>query len=135
MADLTQTAANVRATATTQTNRVTAGETIAPGQPVYRKASDGKYYKAAAGAAATAAAEGIALNNADADDVLFIAIGGDIDPGGTLTLGEVYLVSGTSGGIMPSTDLGSGKYATVLGVPTTTANLKLAITASGAARP
>lgn len=135
MADLTQTAANVRQTSTTQIMTVTAGASVTPGMPVYRLAADGEYYPGDASALASADVKGIALGYADDGDPFSLAVGGDVDLGATLTVAEVYVVSDTAGAIMPAGDVSSGEFLTVLGVATTAGNLKLAITASRVARP
>ena len=135
MADLTQTPANVRINSTTQLTKVVAGETVAPGEPAYRLAADGEYYQAGASTAALAEAAGVFINYADDGDVAYIAIGGTIDLGATLAVGAVYVVSNTTGNIMPSSDLSTGEFSTVLGIATTTALLDLSIKASGVAIP
>jgi hypothetical protein len=135
MADLTQTPANVRVTSSTQLKRVTAGETVSPGMTAYRKAADGEYYKGIATSAATANVEGIFVGYADDGDDVYIATADNIDLGATLAVGSIYVVSNTAGAIMPSSDLSSGEFSTILGVATTTGNLKLAINVSGVAIP
>ena len=135
MADLSQTPANVRSTSDTQHQDVTAGEAgIQPGMPVYRKASDSKYYRCDADAEATASCDGIAMTYADADDPLRIATGGTIDLGGTLTVGEIYILSSTTGAIAPVGDLSNPMYTTILGIATAAGAFLLAITASDTVR-
>jgi len=52
-----------------------------------------------------------------------------------MTVGEVYVVSATAGGIAPVGDLTTGNYVTVLGVATTTSNLQLGTIYSATAKP
>ena len=135
MADLTQTPANVRRQVATQRTSVTAGEVITPGMPVYRSTADNEWYKAADTSAALAAAGGIALTNAGDGDVLDVATDGPINVGATLTIGEIYVLSGTAGNIAPVGDLASGNFVTILGVASSASQLELSITASGVAKP
>lgn len=137
MADLTVTAANVAKGSGAVVKAGTSGEAITAGQTVYLKSSDGKYYLAQHdNTAAEAAAKGIALNSAPgADQPIDVQIGGNIDPGATVTVGTIYCVSATLGGIAPSTDVGSGDYVTTLGIGTSSSNIKMAVNASGAQIP
>lgn len=141
MADLSQTAANVkRGTATTPTRNVTYGETITQGQPLYL-ATDGKWYRCDANdGAAKAACGGIALTPGVADDGGTIAIPSStpgqslVNVGATLAVGMTYAISTTVGGIRPVTDAGSGEFVTTLGVATTTALLDFQVTVATVAR-
>lgn len=125
MADVTQTAANVRVNAAgSRKKEVQAGETVTPGMPLYENA-DGKYYKAAASSATLAASKGVCISYGDDTDYIQIVEQGEMDMGGTLVLGEGYLVSSTAGGIMPLGDLSSGEFPHLLGWATTAGNLRL----------
>ena len=136
MADLTITAADVLKTTTTKTYQGVAGATVTAGQPVYADAADsGKYKPADADASATSAAIGIATHGAAAGQPLIVAQYGSLTLSAVMTAGEVYCVSTTAGGIAPVGDLTSGNYVTVLGVATTTSNLKLGLNASATAKP
>jgi hypothetical protein len=136
MADITVTAANVIAGAGASTRQVTAGETITAGQVVYKDTSAGDKYKLAdADAVGTAAGGGIALNGASNGQPLTIITGGNLNPGATVTTGEVYVVSTTAGGIAPLVDLLTGDFVTVLGTATTTSNINIQIQVSGVAEP
>ena len=131
--DISVTPANVAQGSNAIIGTGTAGETILAGKSIYKDTSDGKYKLADADAAATAEAAGIALNGAsDTQPIDFVKFG-DIDPGGTVVVGELYMVSKTAGGIAPITDLGQGDYATVLGIGTTASNIKIKIVTSGVA--
>lgn len=138
MADLSQTAANVATGNSTRVSRVQAGEAITQGQPVYKSASDSKYYRCDSDAEASAAAAGIALSPAGADADYFVLAEGDganVDLGATLTVGETYCVSTNVGAIAPIADLTTGDYVTHLGVASATDNLVLNINATGTAKP
>jgi|15BtaG_2_1085339.scaffolds.fasta_scaffold01980_3 hypothetical protein len=125
MADVTQTAANFRINASgARQKTVQAGETVEPGEPLYLNA-DGKYWKAAATSATLAAAKGVCGSYGDADDYIQLIEEGELDMGGTLVLGEGYLVSNTSGNIMPLGDLSTGEYGHLLGWASSASNLKL----------
>lgn len=136
MADLSQTAANVALNdADVKTRLVQFGEAVTQGMPVYRKAADGKYWKAQNdNTAADAEAVGIALTKGAANGYGFIATEGNIDIGATLAVGESYFVSNAFGAICPAADVGSTEFPTYLGVATTTSNLKLKPSAAGVAK-
>lgn len=121
MPDLSITAANVKATSTTaKISRVKFGETITQGQALYRKDADGEYYKADADAGTdeTASAVGVALTPAGDGEFGYIVTEGDVTIGATLTVGEIYVLSGTAGGICPEGDLATGDRVTIIGVAT-----------------
>ena len=112
----------------------TAGETIAVGKFVYRDAADSYKLKCAdTTTAAKAAVVGISLHAATSGQPLRILTGGRITLGASLSVGMVYVLSGTSGGgaMCPVTDLDSTEYVTTLGAASTTVVLDLEIWASG----
>ncbi len=133
MANLTVTAASVEALPTSAQKTGIAGETITAGQPLYYSAADQRYYKASSTTATTANAAGIALNGAAAAQPIAMLTAGPIDIGATVTVGEVYVVSDTAGSIAAEIDSLEGEFITVLGVGVTTANINVAINASGIA--
>ena len=138
MADLTITAANVgfTAEATVQFQKVTYGETVTQGQPLYLNTADNEYYKADANASSTtAAAAGIAILPGGDGEYGIIATSGYIDLGATLAVGQTYCVSATAGGIAPLADLTTGDYPCILGIAETTGKLKINIQTSSAAKP
>ena len=136
MADLSITAADVKKTDTTLIAEGIAGGTVTAGQPVYRDSTASNKLKAAdADVLASAAAVGIALHGASADQPLKYAIGGNLTLSSVMTVGAVYVVSTTAGGIAPVADLSSGDYVTLLGIATTATNLKISISVSGIAKP
>ena len=136
MADLSITAADVIKTDSTLIAEGTAGATVTAGQPVYKDSTaSGKLKPADADVLATAAAVGIALHGASDGQPLRYATGGNLTLSAVMTVGAVYVVSTTAGGIAPVADLGSGDYVTLLGVATTTSNIKLSVSVSGIAKP
>jgi hypothetical protein len=135
MADLTITAANVKKTDSTLITEGIAGATITAGQPVYKDSTASNKLKPAdADVLASAAAVGIALHGASADQPLKYATSGNLALGAVMTAGAVYVVSTTAGGIAPVADLGSGDFVTLLGIATSTSNLKLSISVSATAK-
>jgi hypothetical protein len=133
MAELTITAANVKATATTSVSLVQFGEAVDQGEVVYLKTSDSKYWLANNGAEATSDVAGVALTPNIADGYGIIAKSGQVDLGATLSVGQTYALASTSGKIELESDVGSGEYVTLLGVAATAALIDLDIVVSGTA--
>ena len=137
MADLTITAANIvpNTSITGKTPvKVTgeAGETITAGQSVYLKSSDNKIWKADANLSADAAAAvGVSLHGATAGQPITYQTSGALSFGAILTAGHWYVVSDTAGGIMPTADLSSGDYSTLLGYAYSTSVMILNPLATG----
>lgn len=131
MADLAVNSDLVLATDTTEFLQVTSGDAlISAGMPVFRNATDaGTFARASAQSGANADVVGISLGVSGDGQPLVIAVGGDIDLGVTLTVGETYVLSagGQDGKIAPESDLGIGDETTVLGIATASNNLKLGI--------
>lgn len=125
MADLTITAANVDPAAAGVNKNAVAGVAITAGQAIYLDATASNVAKLADADASLAAATsvGIAVCDAAAGQIVVYRDAGDIDLGVTLTVGELYFVSDTAGGIKPSADLGTGDYVTLLGIADATDNL------------
>lgn len=136
MSDITITATSVKKTATTVTEEGIAGETITAGQAVYKDQADNNKLKLADANLSLAASRaiGVALHAATLDQPLEYAVSGDVTYGSGLTAGVVYVVSATAGAVAPSADLDTNStwYATILGVASSTSNLKLAIKAGNA---
>lgn len=133
MVDLVVVAANVKPASSTVTKKGIAGEAISAGQGVF-KATDGQIELAENDlTAADAAAVGVALNDAALDQPIEYAITGDINMGVILSIGQTYVVGAGPGGIAPEVDVIAGEFLTVIGVATTTSNLKLGILQSGVA--
>lgn len=136
MADLTQTWANVVPDNDAAKIRGDSGEQLTAGQPVYRNAADGRFYRTDADdTEAKAACVGICQNSPTNVQPCAIQTAGDIDLGATLTVGETYVVSAQTGKIAPIGDLGSGDYVTILGVATAADNLKIGLVVSGVQKP
>lgn len=140
MADLAQTPANVLAATDAKTEVVTFGATVVAGDALYRDAEDDDKYKLArANATGTAAIDGIALcGGADGQPGVIAkpASGGSIDLGGTLTVGETYVLSAaTAGKFAPIGDLASTNYPVIAGTATTASNLKFGYNDAGVAKP
>lgn len=136
MADVSVTAASVVKTTTTLISEGIAGGTVTAGQPVYSDSTDSNKLKAAdADVQATSVAVGIALHGAAAGQPLKYATSGNLTFNSCFTVGGIYVVSTTAGGIAPDTDLASGDYVTILGIATTATNLNIKINASETAKP
>ncbi|MCC6492644.1 MAG: hypothetical protein IT424_06460 [Pirellulales bacterium] len=133
MADLSITAASVALKDNAaRTRLVKFGEAVTQGQAVYRKSSDGEYYKCQSdGTAEEANCAGIAIDKAGADGYGYIIEEGNVDLGATLAVGQAYCVSPAAGAICPYADLVSTNYVTLLGVATAADKLALAPLASG----
>ena len=137
MADLSQTAANVRddANAVTEKN-FKAGEAFDAGMVVYRKASDGKWWKAQCDGTAEESGVGvqigIAITTGVADQYVVVQTGGDINLGATVAIAAgPYVVSATAGGIAPMADLASTNRLTWVGYAISTSIVRLWLTATG----
>lgn len=135
MADITVTPANVQPATTTLFKTLTAGGTITAGQVVYENAS-GQAVAAQANSANTDDILGVALGGASSGQKVTVAIGGDINPGGTVVVGMAYCLSAAAaGGIAPYADLVSTNFVSFLGIGTTASNIKLGILNSGVQKP
>lgn len=135
-ADLSITAASVVPSSGAATIDVTSGATITAGKLCYINSTDGKAYLADAnGTAATKVLRGIALNAASAGQPVRLQTAGTITIGATVTVGEIYVLSATAGGICPEADLATGHTVSIVGVATTTTAIFLNIFNSGAEVP
>jgi len=136
MADVTVVAAEVLPGTDTQYSDGILGGTVTAGQSVYFDSATSTYKAADANASAAAAlARGIAMNGGVTGQPVKVATGGSLDPGFTVTVGTIYIVSATAGGIAPATDLATGMYTHVLGLGITAASLKLVNATAGVAVP
>jgi hypothetical protein len=135
MADYSVTAASVVKTANTAISEGIAGGTITAGMAVYIDTADSSKLKACdADVSATSVAAGIALHGAANGQPLKYATSGNLTFNTAFTTGDVVCVSTTAGGIAPYADLASGDFVTVLGIATSTSNLRLQINASETAK-
>lgn len=138
MADLTITAASVGLSdvAGASVQVVQVGEAVTQGVPVYRLASDGKYWQTDSNAsAATAVAAGIILTSAATDDYAVMALPGSfIDLGATLTVGDTYYVSVNKGLIADAAPV-TGGFNTILGMAITASQFEFKPNVSGIATP
>ena len=96
-------------------------EDVVAGEVGYYDAASGKWkLEGAAIDTSNSGQYGVFLNTADAGQPVAVLTGGDVDVGAAAgpVVGEVYMISPTSGKICPAHDalLGSGKYIKVLGV-------------------
>lgn len=127
MADLSITAANVATQSDTVKEYGVAGEALTAGQAVYKKAADGKWYKADCNSATAEVrvAGGVCLTGSASGQPCAVATGGTLGIGATVAVGVVYYLSGTAGGIRPVADNTTGDYVQAIGIGTTTAILRL----------
>jgi hypothetical protein len=135
MADYSVTAASVVKTTNTAISEGIAGGTITAGMAVYIDTTDSSKLKACdADVAATSVAAGIALHGAANGQPLKYATGGNLTFNTAFTTGDVVCVSTTPGGLAPYGDLAAGDFITVMGIATSTSNLRLQINASETAK-
>ena len=116
MADLVITAANVRTLSSQPPRVVTYGENgITAGMALYEKSTDHKYYKAQNDNVDEVMAKAIALSPGGTDEVGHVQVDGDVNPGATMVVGEVYCVSNTAGALAPIADIGTGERVRIVG--------------------
>jgi hypothetical protein len=135
MADLTITAANVAAAAGATIQRAVAdsGVTITAGKSVQID-SNGLGALAKADTIGDANSVGIALNSCGPGQPFDYISGGDLNPGATVAVGTLYVVSAANaGGIAPMADLSTGNLVTLFGIATTASNIALNIWPTGVA--
>lgn len=133
MADLTVVASNVKPGASVVTKRGIAGEVISAGESIFVAADKTIQLCENDQAALDAACKGVSLNGAAVGQPVEYAVTGDVDMGVILSIGQTYVVGAAPGGIAPEVDVVTGEFLTVIGVATTTSNLKLGILQSGVA--
>lgn len=141
MATLSITAASVTVAASATATKlvVQAGETITGGMPIYKKASDGLWYKMQADGTAvesgstldTTTQVGISLGGGTAGVWFVVCTTGPITIGATVVVGTHYYIHATAGLIGLFSDLASGNYITDIGYATTTAIISVAFNATG----
>lgn len=125
MADLVQTAASVVKVGTAGVIVATAGDTLTQGNAAF-KATNGNWVRSLNSGNAQQAGSGgvgVALNSASPNQPVSIFTSGSINLGGTLTVGEIYVVSAQGGRIAPIGDLVTNSRVTILGVAADANNL------------
>jgi hypothetical protein len=131
MGDVNLTEASVKPTATTIIARGTYGDTIVQGTILYYAATTDTWEIAdCTTSAATANAGGMALSSGADGQPGRIATGGDVTVDNISLASPVYILS-EAGQIAPSADLANDDYITVVGVASSTTNLKLSFKAAG----
>lgn len=134
MAAISVTATSVLKGTGCTTQEGIAGASITAGQAVYMDSTDSDKIKLADADASTAAAAavGISLHAATSGQPIEYAVAGNVTFNAVLTAGKVYVVGGTAAGdINPVADLTTNWRTTVLGVATSTTNLRMLLYASG----
>ena len=128
MADVSVTAANVLAAAGALKETGTAGVALTAGKVVYKDTADANKWKLidVRTSDETAGGDGIAicLNDSAAGQPISLMKSGNINPGGTLTVGSRYFAS-EAGGMCDQGDMLSGDRVILLGIATTTSNLSM----------
>lgn len=134
MAALTITA--VRPTANSQIRIVNYGDTISPGQPLYRQA-DGEHSRSDADASAlTKAVVGIAMTpGIDGGQGVMVDEGNIILVGATMTVGVTYFAGPSLGEIVPYADLSTGDYVVRIGTAKSATEMILSIEDTGVQVP
>ena len=113
MADLTITAANVKAQGGAGIASGEAAATLAAGDAL-AKDSNGKLILASDASSTLAAVVGIALHGSASGQPIDYQTSGRIDLGAPLSVGQHYVLS-TDGGIAPVDDIAIGNFASYIG--------------------
>ena len=136
MADISQTAANVRSGSDAKFADIIAGEGLSPGNNLYKKASDSRGWGAIANdTAEKATLIGVTVGYASAGDKVPYQHSGKFNPGGTVTPGVTYGATATSKGIGPLTERTSGQYLSVLGPGVSATEIDIQIQNTGETVP
>lgn len=128
MSDIVVTTANVKTAPVVFPQVATAGENLLEGQSVRVLADGTARLTDASVSNLDATASGVTITPADTGEAVNYIVSGDYNTGATgLIPGMPYVVSGAApGGIAPATDIGgSGWWAHVLGVASSTTNITL----------
>jgi len=94
----------------------TLGATVTAGQIVYLNSTT--YSLALSDTAAHAAWSGVALNGGASGQPVQIQTTGTYTAGGTVSIGKIYVVSATAGGVRPVDDIAGGEFISVFGIGT-----------------
>lgn len=133
MADLSITPTSVVKYTSAITKNGIAGETIAAGQALYIASATGLLMKADDTTAAKAACVGIALNGGAINQPIQYLTSGGINPGAAVTVGAIYGITDTAGGISLISERATGDFITILGIATTTSRIEVGIKQAGVA--
>jgi len=136
MANISQTAANVApGSLDLKIEKVTYGESVTQGMPLYQSTADSKWYQCDANdGIAKAACNGIAMSAGATDGPGFVGLPSTtqgmalINLGATLAVGTMYGISATKGAIAPIADIGTGEFPTSIGFAVTAALLDFQVT-------
>lgn len=132
MVDLVITPANVsRVDGATQTKN--AGVGISAGDALYVDSTGVLQLCENDQTVVEAAMAGIALCDAAVGQPCVYLVSGNLDPGATVAAGIAYIVGGGPGAIAPAADIAAAEFMTIVGVGTSTGNIKLGILQSGVA--
>lgn len=130
MVDIIVTESAVKPTnARTRIEEGIAGSTITAGQAMYMD-TNGKLHPALATSESLADVVGIALNNAAPDQPVDYVVQGDVTFNSVLVPATAYVLGGAAGKISPSADLTGSRLGTVLGMATSSTNLRVGIVPS-----
>lgn len=129
MADLAVVANSVQKYGDAQTVVLTAGVAIAAGQVVcFDSASNTAKLGNAKKLPPFTVIKGVALHNAQPNQPIVVQTAGGFNPGVTVSVGQVYILSGNNdGGIAPVGDYAAGWAPQVLAIAVTPTRLQLAI--------
>jgi hypothetical protein len=135
MADLTITATSVVAGADAEKITGTAGASITAGQACYLDPTDDRFKlgDANGSGANIKTVRGTALHAAASGQPITLQRSGKIAIGATVTVGTIYVLSATPGGIAPSADLSSGHTVSIIGVGVSATEIQMQIMNSGVA--
>jgi hypothetical protein len=125
-ADLAITTSQVAPGANTNQQTANAAVTITAGQSVYKDAS-GNIQLGQNDTLVHAAVNGVAVNNAAANQPVTYQIGGTVTlgAGAAVAVGTIYCQSQNAGKIAPWADLGTNNYVTIIGVGATSSTLAM----------
>jgi hypothetical protein len=114
------------------------GATVTAGQAVYKDESvTPNTWKLAQadGTAAEATCGGIAMGGGASGQTVKVATAGALDPGFTVTVGEIYVLGATAGSIYPEADLLASDYVSIIGVGISASRLDLILKNTGVEVP
>ena len=136
MADLTQTPGNIANGSSEQYLVIgTAGEALTAGDLIYQDSTDNNEWKKTDNSTAAASNFGgmamASVSDGNPLVVLRLQKGVLVNPGATVAVGEIYVVSSNSGKWAPVSDLALDDYMSVIGLGVTTSLIQCAPLVSG----